>query len=372
MSSSILLITGASGFLGGAVTARALTDPRVERVLLLVRAASESAAFERVSRSLSRFMPLAEVPKALSRIGILRGDLSEIEAIEDRRLDDVTHVLHAAANTSFRSVRDVHRTNVEGALALARRMRRAPRLERYVHVSTAFCCGVTKTPLVREGDAPRADAAHVVEYTRSKALCELRLSALHDDLPLVVARPSIIVGHTELGCAPSASLFWYYRALARIGWAPWAPERARDIVPVDYVARALELLLFATRLRERVYHVSAGEGSCARWGEICAAFERHGEGPSGDWPSTAPGTDGAERALDPSSLRRVFGPGDAERLSVALSLCARFASTGADVFDNRRLLAEGMPPPPRFVDYLDRCLSDPPRRSIYRELDDDA
>jgi hypothetical protein len=35
------------------------------------------------------------------------------------------------------------------------------------------------------------------------------------DQPLIVARPSIVVGHTRLGCRPSASIFWYYRSSRR-------------------------------------------------------------------------------------------------------------------------------------------------------------
>jgi nucleoside-diphosphate-sugar epimerase len=367
MASTIVLLTGVTGFIGGATAAQLLDDPRVDLLLLLVRAPCTSTAWERVRRSLARFKRPADVDRAQPRLGILLGDLCDPEALAEPRLDGVTHVLHAAANTSFRSRREVYRTNVQGALALAARMRSAPRLERYVHVSTAYCCGVVTTPVVHEDDAPVKDAAHVVEYTRSKAAGEILLAAAAPNLPLVVARPSVVVGHTELGCAPSASLFWYYRVLARIGRAPFPPERARDIVPVDYVGEALRLLLFSTALKWRVYHVSSGEGGCVRWGDIATAFARHEAGDARPPRCVAP-----DSIADPSLLRRLFGDGDAERLASALALCARFGSIGVEYFDNRRLLAEGMRPPPQFTDYLDRCLARSAERSVYEELRDDV
>jgi nucleoside-diphosphate-sugar epimerase len=368
MAPTIVLLTGATGFIGGATAAQLLDDPRVDLLLLLVRAPCAPTAWDRVRRSLARFKQPADVDRARPRVGILLGDLCDPEALADPRLEGVTHVLHAAANTSFRSRREVYRTNVQGALALAERMRSAPRLERYVHVSTAYCCGVANTPVVHEDDAPREEAAHVVEYTRSKAACELLLAAAAPSLPLVVARPSVVVGHTELGCAPSASLFWYYRVLARIRRAPFPPERARDIVPVDYVGEALRMLLFSTTLKWRVYHVSSGEGACVRWGEVAAAFARHDGADDAELSQcVAPDSIG-----DPSLLRHFFGPGDAERLASALALCARFGTIGVEYFDNRRLLAEGMRPPPKFTDYLDRCLAHSAGRSVYEELGDDA
>jgi nucleoside-diphosphate-sugar epimerase len=368
MSFATVLVTGATGFIGGATTAQLLDDARADRLLLLVRAANESAAWERVRKSLARFKTSSEVQRARARIGIILGDICDGEALADPRLDAVTHVLHAAANTSFRSIHEVHRTNVLGTLALALRMQRAPQLERFVHVSTAYCCGATAAAVVHEDHSPRSETLHTVEYTRSKAESELQLDATAPDLPLVIARPSVVIGHTELGCAPSTSLFWYYHALSRIGRAPFSTQQTRDIVPVDYVAEALQLLLFSMDLKWRVYHISAGERGRVQWGEIAATFARHG-GVSGVGP---PRSVRADSIADPSLLQLIFGPGDAERLAGAIELCAKFGTIGVEYFDNSRLLAERMRAPPKFTDYLDRCITYPPDRSIYEELDDDT
>jgi nucleoside-diphosphate-sugar epimerase len=249
---------------------------------------------------------------------------------------------------------------------LARRMARAPRLARFLHVGTAFICGADAPPIVAEDDYPRPDVWHLAEYTRSKAECESQLAAM--TLPWVIARPSIVVGHTQLGCRPSASIFWYYRALDLLRCIPVPPDRRKDILPVDYVAEALILLLFKPDLVHRRYHVSAGESSSVTWREMAATFARCRAQPMAepyrvvDFPTIV-----RERGR----LAALLGPGDEGRLLSALELYYRFSASGVEVFDNRRLLGEGMLPPPRFTAYLPVCAALPPGRSVYEQMCED-
>jgi len=193
-----VLLTGATGFVGGATAARLLRDERVERLLVLVRATGLEHAGVRLCKSLARF---GVEPCSLSRIEILRGDLERC-LLSKEVLRKLTHVLHAAAHTSLRSRRTVWSTNVEGTRTLANAVARAPKLERFLFVGTAYRCGALSASVVGEDD-PAAET-HVAEYTRTKAEAEQLLERMA--LPLVIARPSIVVGHTRLGVAPSASL----------------------------------------------------------------------------------------------------------------------------------------------------------------------
>jgi hypothetical protein len=43
----------------------------------------------------------------------------------------------------------------------------------------------------------------------------------------------------------------------------------------------------------------------------------------------------------------------------------------AEIFDNSRLLEEGMPPPPKFTNYLPLCATRPADRSVYEQMLDD-
>lgn len=368
MTTPTLLITGTTGFVGGATLARLLERDPVPRLLLLVRAGTPGQARERLRQSLGRFADPALLEPGLRRCETVCGDLTDPGTWADPRLDAVTHVLHLAADTSFRSVRRVRHTNILGSLMLAHRMRRAPRLRRFLHVGTAYVCGARPPAVVREDDYPRPDVRHLTEYTSAKAECEMLLESTVPELPLVVARPSVVVGHTRLGCRPSASIFWYYRTAHLLRRTSAPLDARKDIVPVDYVAEALLLLLFKPALRHRRYHVSAGETSCVTWREMAEAFARcYGESPDDPYRVVDFQTVVNERRR----LRERLGPGDEDRLLGALEVYYRFSASGVEVFDNRRLLGEGLPPPARFTDYLPACAALPPGRSVYEQMLDD-
>ncbi len=339
-----IFFTGATGFVGGATLAALLDDPHVEKVITLVRARDEVHGRERLELSLRRFRPGA--PDA--RVQLLVGSLETWELAD---LTPITHVLHCAAHTSFRSVRTARETNVDGTLRLAARFSGSRSLERLLFVGTAYRLGRAKVSGVVDEDEPSAQE-HCVEYTRTKAEAESLLEAA--GLPVVIARPSIVIGHTMLGVAPSASLYWYYRALAVAGVAPFQDDRMRDIVPVDWVASALVHLLLKPDLMQARYHLSAGEGSAVTWAAIREVF--------------APGTRSALLTLEQLEAHPAWAAAGLDAWTIgAIAACAKFSSLSYDVFSNRRVLAEGISPSPPFTRYLAR--SD---RSIAAQARDDV
>lgn len=78
----------------------------------------------------------------------------------------------------------------------------------------------------------------------------------------------------------------------------------------------------------------------------------HGQRP--DDPIEVSDVDGLWRERD--RLSRYLGPGDEERFLRTLEIYFRFCRMPAEVFDNSRLLAEGIPPPPPFTSYLGGCV----------------
>lgn len=334
MSGPVFLVTGGTGFIGGAVVAEWLQSDRPGRLIALVRAASDDEAFDRLHRSVSRFG--GSISRSSERLQVRTGTLSSI--VEDPLLETVTHVLHLAAQTSFLSGSDARETNVHAALRLAFRMRDIGGLRRYLHVSTAMICGTDPGRVVREDEFPRDGVRHLVAYSQTKAEAEF---GLPEDPRFVVARPSIVVGHTRLGCEPSASIFWAFRAMHQRADRRWGLPGRIDVVPVDWTAAALLDLLFTPRLRHRVYHVSAGTARASRLSDIAAA-------------------------MDPIPRREPLGA----RVIGALRMYRRFAALDV-VFDNARLLAEGVPPPPTFLSYLSTCLRRSRNRSIEEQMGDD-
>ena len=182
-----------------------------------------------------------------------------------------------------------------------------------------------------------------------------------------MARPSVVVGHTQLGCLPSASIFWYYRTMDLLRRSVRPLELVEDVVPVDYVADALMMLLFKPELRHRRYHISAGEASSVPVREVAAAFARH----AGTEALPYQVVDFATIERERGRLRDALGPGDEERLLAALRLYCQFAALPVEVFDNSRLLAEGMPAPPPFTSYLGVCAARPGGKSVYEQMADD-
>ncbi len=362
--SETTLLTGITGFVGGALAARLLSSGR--DLVALVRADTEAQARARIGRSLSRFLGAAGESHAAS-VRVLVGDLTDDETYLSKAFDGVTHVAHAAASTSFAARSEVWRVNVEGTKKLAERMRLAPALRRFVHVSTAYCCGDRPAAVVHEDEAPRDHHTHVNGYARSKASAESLLAGMDWGGRLLVARPSVIVGHSELGVGPSTSLFWYYRALAALGRGPSELADRRDIVPVDYVAEALEFVLSVERPEHTTYHISAGSGASRPLGEVLARL-------------TTGSALGAWRKVSAASLARVTPElrelcGDiaqARKLARSLAACARFGEIGVQWFDNTRLLSAGFRSPPSFLDYLDVCVQTSGAATILEQLIDDA
>ena len=278
---------------------------------------------------------IVRLPK---NVKVLRGDLLSEDWHASPHLDGVTHVLHLAASTSFGNSRGIRTTNVGGALSVAKAMR-GRRLERFVYTGTAAICGASPKPVVHEDDYPNERATHLVAYTRSKAEAERLLAEQFSDLPVVFARPSIVVGHTELGCKPSGSIFWVLRAVEALRFITWDLDNRIDVVPVDWAASALGHLLFAPSLKHNRYHVSAGKGSSIRWKELAAEYARLRGGTSQDRYEI-----GGMRQLTVKRVMQAAGDGHPRHLLHALELYYRFCSLDL-VFDNCRLLKEGVPGP---------------------------
>ncbi len=369
MAVQTVLLTGATGFIGGATLARLLELQPGCRVLALARDRGSDSAADRVLQSLSRFIGPERAANLFPFCDVIVGDLTNLETLNDHRLDDVSHVLHLASNTNFRSVRRVRQTNILGALALAHRMRRVPHLQRFLYVGTAYICGANSQRVIMEEMYPRPSATHFTEYTSSKAECEMLLESTAPELPLIVARPSVVVGHTRLGCLPSASIFWFYRACDLLRRLTCPLDSRDDVVPVDWVADALLTLLFKPTLRHRRYHVSAGEASSVTWREIADVFAQcYGARLENPYQVV----DIPVILRDRSRIAALLGPDGVDHLLTALPIYYRFMEIPAEIFDNTRLLNEGMPPAPKLTSYLHLCATQPANRTVYQQMLDDV
>ncbi|RTL47602.1 MAG: NAD-dependent epimerase/dehydratase family protein [Rhodocyclaceae bacterium] len=347
-----LLLTGASGFIGGALAARLLPTERWNQLLFLIRAPHREDGLARLAHVLRRHQVPEELLDRLHLEQILCGDLNNVDAWrDDPRLASIQDVVSSAAVASFGNHPSIWPTNVDGVLAMARVLSARCRLRRFIHLGTAMACGRQAPLPVPEGYDAGEDTDHFLEYTASKYEAESLLRAELPELPLVVARPSIVVGHTRYGCAPSGSIFWVFRLARALRSFPCTLNDRIDVVPADYCAEALQLLLDKEQLQHREYHISAGEQRACTFGEIDAAIARGiGEAPMHDYQVRSL----AQISEMQSRFKELLGPCNRRIVLRAIRSYGDFAQMGM-IFDNTRLLAEGMALPPPLTSYAGLC-----------------
>jgi thioester reductase-like protein len=245
----LVFLTGATGFLGMEVLARLLEQGDRE-VIALVRARDNEDAAERIERVLAQLWrdpsPYRERVRAVA--GDVTSDGLGITAAERTAIaEDVGAIMHCAASISFDlPLEEARRINVEGTrevIGFARECKALGRLERFVHVSTAYVSGKYEgTFRERQLDAGQ-EFRNTYEQTKWEAehiVCEAT------DLAPAIARPSIVMGEAETGWTPAFNvLYWPLRAFSRglFNEIPALPSAHVDIVPVDFVADALVHLL---------------------------------------------------------------------------------------------------------------------------------
>ena len=242
-----VLLTGATGFLGMEVLVRLLHAPDTE-VVLLVRAADRAAAYERLETVLGTLFDCQ--PELLERVIAVPGDVAAPGlglSFSDRAgiTATCTAVVHCAASIAFDLPLDeALEINCAGTRRLLDLAEEMPGLARFVHVSTAYVSGRTAGAF-GERDLDRGQRFRNTSE-QSKFAAELLVAERADRLPLVVARPSIVVGDRFSGWTPAFNvIYWPLRAFARglLKRVPVDPAGIADIVPVDYVADALVSLL---------------------------------------------------------------------------------------------------------------------------------
>jgi thioester reductase-like protein len=244
-----VFLTGATGFLGMEVLAR-LLEAGDRKVVALVRASDDAAAEDRLYGVLNTLWrdpsPYRENVRAVAG-DVTSPGLGLAQAQRTALAEEVGAVLHCAASISFDlPLDDARAINVEGTrevIGFARECKALGRLERFVHVSTAYVSGKYEgTFRERQLDAKQA-FRNTYEQTKWEAEHVVRDAS---DLSPAIARPSIVMGESGTGWTPAFNvLYWPLRAFSRglFDEIPSLPSAHVDIVPVDYVADALVLLL---------------------------------------------------------------------------------------------------------------------------------
>ena len=281
-----MLLTGATGFVGMEVLARLLERDDVE-VICLVRAPNRAAAETRLAGVYAQLYD-DPPPAAIARVSAVAGDIS-VDGLglstrdRDEVLARVTSIVHCAASISFDLPLETARgTNSQGPvrmLELARVLADRGQLRRHVHVSTAYVAGRHHGHF-REVDLDLGQGFRNT-YEQSKFDGEQAIAQAASELPVVVARPSIVVGDSHSGWTPVFNvIYWPLRAFSRglMDEVPVDPQGVADIVSVDYVATALIALLELDDVGGNV-HLVAGSDAISNSELIEMACRQFGRPP---------------------------------------------------------------------------------------------
>jgi thioester reductase-like protein len=264
--SGAILLTGATGFLGMETLAQ-LIDQGQRDIVVLIRAEDADGAQRRLAAIMASLYD--EPERAGVGVRAMRGDLLEPGlglSREDRLrlLESVEGIIHCAASISFDlPLGDARAINVAGVgrvVELAREIAAVGALRRLVHVSTAYVSG-RHAGSFGEDDLDVGQAfRNTYEQSKHEAEHQLREA---EDLPVVIARPSIVVGHRSSGWTPAFNvIYWPMRAAERglLEEVPAHRDSIVDFVPVDYVAEGLIALLEHPQAHG-VYHLVAGRSA---------------------------------------------------------------------------------------------------------------
>jgi dihydroflavonol-4-reductase len=225
----MVLITGASGFVGSAV-ARCLVSAGYDvRVLL---------------RPTSPRVNLADL-----RLEIVEGDLLDPGSI-GRAMKDVRFLFHVAADYRLwaRDPEDIVRTNVEGTRSVMIAAQRAG-VERIVYTSSVATLAPRPDGEASDETFPLSEAQAVGAYKYSKVVAERSVAAMvaNENLPAIIVNPSTPIGPGDVRPTPTGRII----VEAAAGRMPGYIDTGLNLVHVDDVAAGHLAALQHGRIGER-------------------------------------------------------------------------------------------------------------------------
>lgn len=166
-----VLVTGASGFLGGHVAE--LLSARGDAVRALVRKTSNKKHLEK-----------------LKGVELFEGSVEQVERVREA-VDGVDAVVHCAGIVKAKSTDEFFAVNVGGTSNLVEAARRTgSKLRRFVHVSSLEACG----PSADGGPVDADQENPVTGYGRSKLAAEKVVLSAKGDMKVTILRPGAIYG----------------------------------------------------------------------------------------------------------------------------------------------------------------------------------
>lgn len=221
---------------------------RSEEVVILARATSD-------------LRHLSSTP-----VRVVRGDLSNRAALQEA-VQNVTDIFHCAACSTDWAPRQTYlEANVIGTQNLLAAAERAPRLHRFLHVSTTDIYGYPQIPCTEEQSF--VDAG--LPYNQTKGRGEAAVWKAHQErgIPITIIRPATIYGPRGKDFTREIAMLLRQRLMAYIdtGTTPGG------FTYVDTVVQAMLDAAASPHTIGQAYNITGGTG--ATWKQYATLFAK--------------------------------------------------------------------------------------------------
>lgn len=273
-----LFLTGATGFLGSNLLKKIYKSKSIEQIVVLIRAVSRTEAQSKLGKVLGNYERQSFGDCFSSRLQVVLGDVSlPYFGMSRNKFQEIahqiTHIIHTAADVRFQAtLREARAVNLNGALNILTlaKLAKISNFQQLLHISTAFVCGM-RQGIIYENEL---DNSHgfANSYEQSKYEAEKLFEQYKAELPIIILRPSIIVGDSEAGFTTSYNTLYYPLSMifkGKLSYLAGYPNTLLDIVPVNFVVNAISyILLFQNNLPSGTFHLCAGPENNITAGEV--------------------------------------------------------------------------------------------------------
>lgn len=267
-----ILLTGATGLVGGELLIRLLASRPFSRIYCIIRS-KKLQPFEERLNALIEWLEISDEDAA--RIVAIEGDVTEkhlgLGDQYEKIASQVAEIFATAANVSFNlELEEARRYNLDSLkhiIDFAKKAQFSGGFQRLNYLSTAYVIG---DPSQSPDDQGRPRFRNT--YEQSKWEAEQLLQAAKEWLPFTCYRPSVIMGNSKTGRTPNFRVLyvpmrWVW--LEGITTLPCDPNIRFDVVPVDYVCDAIVALSIKPQCIGKVYNLTAGPERSITNAEFC-------------------------------------------------------------------------------------------------------
>ena len=261
-----IFITGGAGFLGWKLVKNLLSETD-SKLYLLVRQNSRKSVRERINGLINKSYSRKKRREVRNRLEVVKGDITEKNlGMKRTQLEELSKkintIYHFAAlcqfNMSMPIIRKINLGGTRNVLDFALKCKANGQFMSFHHISTVAIMGDSGGVLY-ENSLDRGqrfnNTYEETKFEAEKLVNEYRKKGILAS----IYRPSVIVGDSLTGEVSDFQMFYHPLHIFSIGILEEIPankDLKYNLVPVDYVARAIYLISSDRKNDNKNYHLT--------------------------------------------------------------------------------------------------------------------